>query len=269
MRQKAVIAVALALTACGGGSNSASPPASPATGNGGRSGAGPQVFALQGGGTLTLNGDGTVTFQQNGPAATLSPNLVGSPTISPAPGAPSTTSPAFGWPGATRFWQQTGSNTPTFVLERMGPAVGLSVSDFGAWANIDGSTGVITNGGFFAGGIASGTTVPTTGSATYNGTYIADLKVHAESTAISGGIRLNANFAQSTISSTFTSGALADHPTATGSITGPTFGAGGGSGLSSYTVTGQFYGANAAEATGAINGFAGTGGFSGSFGAKR
>src|SRR6185437_5815161 len=173
-------------------------------------------------------GDGTVTFQQNGPAATLSPNLVGSPTISPAPGAPSTTSPAFGWPGATRFWQQTGSNTPTFVLERMGPAVGLSVSDFGAWANIDGSTGVITNGGFFAGGIASGTTVPATGSATYNGTYIADLKVHAESTAISGGIRLNANFAQSTISSTFTSGALADHPTATGS------------------VTGQFYGANAA-----------------------
>jgi hypothetical protein len=269
MTKIAAMSVALALAACGGGGSSStsssaapnSPAASPASAA--------QVFTLQGGGMLTVNGDGTAVFQQNGPAATLSPQLVGSPSLSPAPGAMNTSGESFGWDGATRSWQQNGAATPSFVLDRMGPAVGLSVSDFGGWAQIDSSTGKLTNVGFFAGGVSAGTTVPQSGSASYNGTYIANLLVHTTSTPISGGIRLDANFGQSMISSTFTSGALADHPMATGFINGPTYGASGGTDLLKYNVTGQFYGAGAAETTGTINGLAGAGAFNGVFGAKR
>jgi hypothetical protein len=261
---------ALTLSACGGGgSNSTSSGASPSptasAPPAGTNGAAATVFALQNGGTLTVNADGTATFVQGATSANLSPTLNGTP---PAFSAPNFAN------GDTLFQQSGMSSRPGLVLERMGRSAGLSVSDFGAWVQNDPATGNVVATGFFAGGSVPATNIPSSGTATYNGSYIGTAFARsnpANSMPISGGLQLSANFGSSSISSTFTSGALADPtkaPTQTGSISGTSFTTGGNA--AAYVLHGQFFGAGATEATGTMGGsLSGQTDFSGAFGAHR
>jgi len=104
------------------------------------------VFDLQGGGQVIVNNDGTAVFQ----GTALNPG------------------------GATaRFGGTQVFSGNGLVLERLGSATGLSVADFGAWYAPN-SPATAMN--FFAagrGGPSVGPALPTSGSATYSGNYIA------------------------------------------------------------------------------------------------
>lgn len=274
MKRTVSMVAVLALAACGGGSSgsnssssgsSGSPPSqvSPANASPSSSGSA-QVFTLQNGGTLTLNSDNTASFQQGNVGATLSPQLNGSPPAF---------APGFGWPGATALYQQSGTSIPSFELQRMAGAAGLSVSDFGAWAQINPADGTIASQGFYAGGQSGPVQMPTSGTAAYNGQYIG--KIGPGRDNMNGGINLQADFGHMTMQSQFTSGVLATGETASGPINSNATYSTSRSRLCSgcqvaYTLNGQFYGAAANETTGSFSGsFSPGGSFSGVFGAHR
>ncbi|HEX7966696.1 MAG TPA: transferrin-binding protein-like solute binding protein [Stellaceae bacterium] len=264
----------LMLAACGGGGgNGGSSSSSP---SGGSPGSNPaqtspsnsgsaQAFTLQGGGTLTINSDNTGTFQQGGTSANLSPQLNGSPPAF---------APGFGWPGAAALFRQSGTSVPSFELQRMAGAVGLSVSDFGAWAQIDPANGAIANQGFYAGGQSGPVQMPASGTATYNGSYIGTIGTFTTSN-MDGGISLQADFSHMAMQSQFTSGVLATGETASGPINADaTYSTSRGRICTgcriAYGLNGQFYGPSASETTGSfIGSFSPGSTFRGVFGAKR
>jgi hypothetical protein len=232
-----------------------------------------QRIPLQGGGSITIHPDGTLTLRApdlNGGAATkLHPDQVA-------------TAPSFA--GGSNF------GSAAAVLERMGPAAGLSVSDFGLW-NARSPSG-LGPPHFFAGGRATPSNqLPRQGAgitATYNGLYIANLEGSAnfEGRQLSpgpfnGNVSITANFDTQKLNAAFT-GLLQPMVSVTSSYN-PANGTYqiGGSTLSNFaagtmTMQGQFVGKSSPtqappETAGLMSGNLGAPGaaFAGSFGAHR
>jgi len=266
------LAAAAALTACGGGSGGSSG-ASSGLASTGASGPAPGAsFALSDGGTLTLNDDGTATLTDGGTAAVLHPATAGDPATSPA------------------FAGGIAMAAPTVVLERMGPANGLSASDFGVWNTMQG--GALGPANFYAGGVptAPGLLPPQAMgiTATYSGSYIANLSAATiyEGNPIaagpfSGRLQINANFDTRALSASF--GGLLSAQISMGSTYDPATGAyviGGNTAsnfaFGTFTMNGRFYGAPLSgqappETVGTISGSLGSaaGTYTGSYGAHR
>ncbi len=265
------LAATAALAACGGGGGSSG--ASSGVVSTGITGPAPGAnFTLSDGGTLTMNDDGTATLIDGGTAAVLHPATTGDPATAPA------------------FAGGTMMAAPSVVLERMGPATGLSASDFGVWNIVQG--GALGPANFYAGGqpTASGL-LPPQGmgiTATYNGSYIANLAAATiyEGNPIaagpfSGSVQISANFDTRALSASF--GGLLAAQISMGSTYDPVTGAyviGGNTAsnfaFGTFTMNGRFYGAPLAgqappETVGTISGTLGsaTGTYTGSFGAHR
>jgi hypothetical protein len=269
------LAATAALAACGGSGGSSG--ASSGIVSTGITGPAPGAnFALSDGGTLTMNADGTATLTDagvNGDAPTvLHPAAPGDPATAPA------------------FAGGTALAAPSVVLERMGPAAGLSASDFGVWNIVQG--GALGPANFYAGGqpTASGL-LPPQGmgiTATYNGSYIANLAAATiyEGNPIaagpfSGSVQISANFDNRALSASF--GGLLAAQISMGSTYDPVTGAyviGGNTAsnfaFGTFTMNGRFYGAPLSgqappETVGTISGTLGsaTGTYTGSFGAHR
>lgn len=276
MKLQALIAfVAVAgLAACGGGSGSGSSGGS-TVGPGGATVPAPGgSFALTDGGTLVLNADGSATFTD--PAA----NGANPVALTPATAQDPQTSPSFAG-GALLA-------SSSVVLERMGGATGLSVSDFGVWNTRMGDS--LGPANFFAGGeITPANLLPVQGagiSATYNGSYIANLAANTiyagnplAAGPFSGSITIAANFGSQAMSATF--GGLLSSQLSIGSTYNAATGAytiGGNTAsnfaFGTFTLNGQFYGTPAPrqappETAGTLSGTIGSSAYAGSFGAHR
>ena len=220
---------------------------------------------LEGGGSLVLY-DGTAKFEQRAIKAALSRTLSG---VEP------TAAPGFGYPNGTYYYQQTGTSTPSFELERMGPALGLKESDFGAWAQIDINNGDLTNSGFYAGGLSASKLASTrgqTGPAVYVGSYIGRLHNGDATSAVSGSMLVQADHTNNTVSVIFTSGRLATRNLLilSGQISSDNYTASYGASGVQCTVKGRTYrDSGSAETTGTLSGsLGGAGEFNGAFGAR-
>jgi hypothetical protein len=269
-----VLAATAALAACGGGSGGSSGASSGLVSTGATAPVPAASFALSDGGTLTMNGDGTATLTDagvNSDAPTvLHPAVAGDPSTSPA------------------FAGGTAMAAPSVVLERMGPATGLSASDFGVWNAVQG--GALGPANFYAGGqpTAPGLLPPQGAgiSATYNGAYIANLSGSTiyegnpvAAGPFSGSVQISANFDTQTLTTTF--GGLLSNELSMGSTYNAATGAytiGGNSAsnfaLETFTMSGQFYGTSAShgappETAGTLSGVVGSSPYTGSYGAHR
>lgn len=267
----ASLASAAALAACGGHSSSGSGSSE----GGGLGNAAPAVaasFTLSDGGTLALNADGTATFTD--------PSVAGTIALSPATPQDPPTSPSFA--GGTAL------ASSSVVLERMGPATGLAVSDFGVWNTRSGTT--LGGPNFFAGGeITAPNLLPPQGAgitATYNGSYIANLAANTiyagnplAAGPFNGSVQISANFDTQALTATF--GGLLSSELSIGSTYNAATGAymiGGNTAsnfaLATFTMNGQFYGAPASrqappETAGTLSGTIGSSPYTGSYGAHR
>jgi hypothetical protein len=282
--RSSALVVLLSLISCssGGGSSGATAAATDPANTGDPPAAAAQTFALQGGGTITMNSDGSATLDTGGASTALTPLASAPPND------------AVSFAGGQFLAQQSGA-TPV-VLERMGPATGLSASDFGVW-NTFNASGALTATNFYAGGQATPPSLlPPAGAAitaTYSGSYIADLASAAEygGTVIpagpfSGSAQLALDFGAGTVSATF-GGLLAGTTTSSSSIdrANGTYTATGGTfspyAPASYSLSGALYGTPSPggappETAGTIAGTIGAttatstaAPFTGSFGAHR
>lgn len=231
-------------------------------------GAGTSVPRSEGGGKLVLY-DGTARFEQGNIKAGVSRTLSGvQPTVAPG----------FGYPNGAYYYQQTGTTTPSFELERLGPALGLKASDFGAWAQIDINKGNPTNSGFYAGGSSTAklsSASAETGAAVYFGSYIGRLREGNATQSINGSMLVQADHNNNTVTVIFMSGSLATQNLvlAPGQISGGTYTAsytGSGDHPVQYMVKGQFYqDSGNSETTGTLSGSLGEAGeLNGAFGAR-
>jgi hypothetical protein len=234
---------------------------SPAT----HDGSGTSLSGLSGSGTLVLYQD-SAKFEQGNVKAAMSPTLNG--VLPPAP-------PGFGFPNGTYFYEQTGTSTPRFELERMAPALGLKASDFGTWTQIDINKGDMTNNGFYAGGLRTRQPAPASaqaGTAVYLGSYIGRLRHGDAAQSITGSMIVQVDQNNNTVTAVFLEGPLAKTPLSiAGQLSGDTY-------TASYTeagdhpvqciVKGQIYrDSGRAETTGTVSGALGQAGeFEGSFG---
>jgi hypothetical protein len=218
-----------------------------------------------GGGTLVLYDD-TAKFEQGHVNAAVSRTLSG--VQPPAP-------PGFGYPNGTYFYEQTGTSTPRFQLERMGPALGLTASDFGTWTEIDINKGSMTDNGFYAGGLRSATLSAAgaqPGTSAYVGSYIGRLRQDDSMESVSGSMLLQVDHANNTVNIAFLSGPLAKNVTlAPGRLSGDTYSASytaEGDHPDTYAIKGKIYrGAGRSETTGTLSGTLGeAGSFEGAFG---
>jgi hypothetical protein len=284
--RSALLVFALSLAACSSGGRGQSDGEAAAAVDPSRSSPAPaaaQVFALQNGGSITFNADGTATV-----ATGTGASYAVSPTTTPPPD----NAPTF---GGDLLAHQTAAS-PDFVIEMMGRSAGLSASDFGVWNSYNGA-GALTATNFYAGGQATPPALlPPQGSgvsATYNGSYIADLQSNATYAGapiaagpFQGSAQITADFGAGTVQARL-GGLLADTATANSSLDrgAGTYTVNGGTfspyAAASYTLTGAFYGMPAAgqappETAGKIAGTIGAGtptvpaaSFTGSFGAHR
>jgi hypothetical protein len=278
-----VLGIALTLVGCGGGGGSSGGPSAgvvdpPPTHTASAS----QTFTLQNGGSITLNADGSATVASGGTSIAVAPAAA-------VPGS------ALTFAGGTLLAHQTGAATD-FVLDRMGPSNGLSVSDFGVWNTLD-AAGQPTGTTFYAGGAPTAPTLlPPPGSgvtASYSGSYVATLQSPASYAGatipagpFSGSAQLTADFGAGSVQAKF-GGLLADTFTATSSLDRTTgaYTVHGGTfspyAAAAYTLNGLFYGAPPAgqappETAGSLSGTIGPASttqaasqFIGSFGAHR
>lgn len=279
--RSAILVFALSLAACssgGGGSSGGQAAASADPTRSSSASAAAQVFALQNGGSITFNTDGTATVVTG-----TGTSFAASPTAAlPPDGAPTF--------GGTRLAHQNGA-TPDFVIETMGKSAGLSASDFGVWNSFDGA-GNLAATNFYAGGQATPPALlppPGSGvSATYNGSYIADLQssaIYAGATVPAGPFQgsaqitvdFNAGAVQAKLggllAGTASTQSSIDRGAGTYTVNGGTFSQ---FAPAVYTLGGTFYGTSAAgqappETAGRISGTIGLPAaiFTGSFGAHR
>jgi hypothetical protein len=284
--RSALLVFALSVAACSSGGGSSGGDAAAAVDPSHASSAAPaaaQVFVLQNGGSLTLNADGTATV-----ATGTGDSFAVSPTAAPPPAD----APTF---GGARLAHQTAAG-PDFVIERMGNSAGLSTSDFGVWNSFDGAGNLATTN-FYAGGEATPPALlPPQGSgvsATYNGSYIANLQSSAiyagapiAAGPFQGSAQITVDFGAGAVQAslgglladTFSTSSSIDRGAGTYTLNGGTFSP---FAAASYTLGGAFYGTPQAgqappETAGTIAGTIGHGTptapaaiFTGSFGARR
>ena len=154
---------------------------------------------------------------------------------------------------------------------------GLSVSTFGIWAANDNTSGRI---GVFAGGTPTPVAaMPTTGTATYNGTTIGAAASSSAAYALAGNAQLVANFSTNTVNTTISNlqfenvstNQITAQPNLTGtaSITGNQYKGPLAGGTLSGTSTGTFYGPSAQETAGVWRVSGGGVTAIGSYGAKK
>ena len=279
--RSAFIFVALSVAACssGGGSSGGAAATSVDSPPSLRAQAAAPVFTLQNGGSITMNGDGSVTV-----ATGAGRSFAVAPTAAP---------PVFA--GGTVLAHQSGP-APDFVIETMGKSAGLSTSDFGVWNTFD-AAGNPTGASFYAGGQATPPALlPPPGSqvsATYNGSYVANLQSNAvyagapvAAGPFGGSAQINVDFGAGSVQAKL-GGLLADTASAGSSLNrgAGTYTVNGGTfspfAAAAYTLNGAFYGTPAAgqapaETAGTISGTVGLAGpttaaaaFTGSFGAHR
>lgn len=228
-------------------------------------GSGTSMPELHAGGTLVLYDD-TAKFEHDRVSAAVSRTLSGVQPTAP---------PGFGYPNGVFFYEQTGTGTPRFELERMGPALGLKASDFGAWTRIDINKESMTDSGFYAGGLPTSPLTPASareGTSAYVGSYVGRLRQGDTMRNISGSMLVQVDHGNNTVTAVFTSGPLAKSiASAPGELSGDTYTAsysGGDDHAVHYVIKGQLYQTgDRTETTGTLSGAAGeTNEFEGAFG---
>ena len=260
-------ALTLAAAACGGGHSSTTTVAGPPGPQGGPGQQGPQGpqgpgqpvdtsthFALQGGGELIINQDGTGTFEGN--------------AISPS-------SMSARFSGASVL---AGNN---LVVERMGSATSLRTADFGAWYVPNGPLTAINFYAAGQGGPTAGANLPVNGQVGYSGTYVGltHNPMFGTNGPVSGPMSVTADFGTLAVTTTF-SGPITENggPVTSSGLMNKAQGTYTAatqpplqSQQSTITAQGAFYGSGASETAGTFSGTDGRHGtpISGSFGAHR
>jgi hypothetical protein len=170
----------------------------------------------------------------------------------------------------------TFTNTYSYTLSQVAAGQGLTSSAYGLWAST-GNAPPSDAGTFAFGNLTPATSVPATGSATFNGFTMA-MGGAADGSAtfsLKGNAQIVANFATQTVITNLTNFSYASSAkgplpdlTGTSAITGNAYaGAISGSGLAG-TINGNFYGSAAQETTGVWQASGGGNAWIGSYGAK-
>jgi hypothetical protein len=167
----------------------------------------------------------------------------------------------------------------TYTLSQVAAGQGLTSSAYGLWAST-GKTLPGDAGAFAFGNLTPATSVPTTGSATYNGFTIgAGGAINGGATySLKGNAQIIANFASQTVTTNLTNFVTGSYTTTakisvpdlagTSTITGNAYtGPISGGGLTG-TINGNFYGSAAQETAGVWQASGGANAWIGSFGAK-